>query len=340
MVGPFARRPLLVPPERRIWLPGDDRCRRTDERVRLGGRPLGITGATGATSSATGATGPTGATGATGPTGAHGPVFTPSDVPAIAAGYYWHAFDATGLGTAGFKIPEGNLHTTFDLSTATVAGQPTQLTENGSKQFRVRRTADANPTVSIKTAGNVAAGWTTNTYIGIWLRVPDAAGDITGPGATVNVFTHNLASGTSRRLSWSMSGGTPDAWNAGASDNGTQQNGHTARCACPCNGNWQYLEQIYDLNLSLGGSSPGDVIKLYADFVRLPLNVTVPTTAPLVLNNASTSISVATFGAGTSADTTDFAAAYYGNGVPTLNQRIHLRNHRAPLADDWSLLTP
>src|SRR6185369_14305374 len=96
-----------------------------------------------------------------------GPGFSPADVPQVAAGYFWDATAASGLGTTGFKVPEGNRHTSFDLVQTTVASQPTALTENGGLQFRMRKSTDPNPSF-LATAGSVQEGWTGSTYVGFW----------------------------------------------------------------------------------------------------------------------------------------------------------------------------
>ncbi len=334
MTRPLARS-LSYQRQGSLWLRDDDA-----ERCRLGAfqlTPVGNAGSGGAT----GATGGTGPTGATGPTGPHGPVFAPSDVPAIAAGYYWLPRDATGLGTAGFVVPEGNAHSAFNFVQATVAGQPTQLTENGGVQFRMRNAAALTNQSSLTTAGAVVAGWTGATYLAGWVRLPDAAGIITTAGFGDQLFRHGATN--QQRLTLFPGDGTPDTVQlqlfpvAAGTGNGTKRFDNATIFA---GANWVWLECMFDPLLELGGSTDADKFKLFSEFTqRAIVGSTGAAITGTTIANSTAVITMACIAAGfANGDTTDWASWYYGNGLPTLNQRIHLRNHYAPVADDWSLL--
>ncbi len=260
---------------------------------------------------------------------AAGPGFSPRDVPEVAAGYFWDAASASGIGTAAFKVPEGNGHSSFDLVQATVASQPTVLTENGARQFRMRPSTDPNPSLPIITAGNVTAGWTGPTMIAGWFRVPNSSGDI--PVAGVQLFSHSLSSGTSRRIACSLGDGSPDRIQPTTSSDGTNQAGNTPRCTNPfIDTLWAWIEIIFDPSLTLGGSSPADVVKVFKNLVRLTDDVTIPTTAAASLNNTNTQIVVGSFAGGANGAALDWSTCYYANGIPSRANRVALANYRNP----------
>jgi hypothetical protein len=131
-------------------------------------------------------------------------------VPEVAAGYYWEAANTIGFGTTGFRVLEGNGHSTFDLVQATVANQPTALTENGGAQFRMRKTGDAVGASILGTVGDVTAGWTGQTYIAGWFRLPDASGAVGSTGTSL--FVHSNKTGnftlTRTQVTCLLTGGT------------------------------------------------------------------------------------------------------------------------------------
>lgn len=265
--------------------------------------------------------------------GVHGP-WLPQAIAQVAAGYYWLAVSATGHGTALFTVPEGNGNVAFNLPQVTVATQPTVLTENGGTQFRMRRAADANPSW-LATAGTVQAGWTGPTYLAAWVRLPDAAGDVTGSGTLLG---HFLATGNQRRLSWSLlSTTTPDSVSSTNSVDGAVTTGLTTRWGPqPLAGAaWHWLEWVFDPALTLpaqtgDGSGVANKLKLYADFadqVRILDNVVDQT----AVFNALAAIQVMSrSGNLANVDTTDWATCYYANGIPSRENREALMRHLAP----------
>lgn len=259
--------------------------------------------------------------------GVHGP-WLPQVVPQVDAGYYWLAASAVDHGEITFNVPEGNGNTTHDISQAVVASQPTVLTESGGTQFRMRSTADPNPSLPITTLLTVQAGWTGTTYLGMWLRIPDAGGDITSGNATP--FGHNLTAGNQRRVNVQLGNGTPDFVVVTSSADGLNQSGNNIRVASQTNGSWQWFEVIWDLAFALGGTSPTDYCKFFVDLVRITPNTLNPTTAPATLFDALAKIVVGSPVAAANGLTLDWAAVYYANGIPSFENREALRRHLAP----------
>lgn len=253
--------------------------------------------------------------------------FHPRTVPEVRNGYYWLAQDATGIGTTSFRVPEGNKHPTFDLIQATVANQPTVLTENGGTQFRHRKAADASPTSNIKTAAAVVAGWTGPTYVGMWIRVPDASGDITSPSNAF--FWHHSTSAPNLRLVMAVTTGTPDLLQPTFSQDGTASG--TARCAIWGNANWIWVEFVFDPLLTLGGSTKDDKLKWFFNLAQQTIT-TPPTPDFSAIANSSALIGICCrLSTGNSnVDTTDWAACYYANGIPSLKNRKRLANYLNP----------
>jgi len=244
--------------------------------------------------------------------------WSPAQIPEVAAGYWWDAADASGLGTAAFKVPEGGGHTTFDLVQATTASQPTALSENGRAQFRMRKAGDANPSI-LSTSGAVQAGWTGNTYIGGWFRLPDASGDISGAG---NLFVHTPATAGQRRITLQNLVSSGDKQAALTSNDGTTQAQNQWLNAL-AGGDWVWLELL---------TIPGTSVELYADLTLVAHTLTAAPASPLFDGNALISVG-SRAGAGlANVDTTDWAFIAYCNGIPRDAHREYLRAYKAPKA--------
>jgi hypothetical protein len=242
-----------------------------------------------------------------------------SDITVLTNGYWWHARNASGIGTAAFKVPEGNLHTTFDLVQATVANQPTVLSENNSTQFRMRKQTDPNPSRIV--SGAVQAGWTGATYVGGWFRQPDANGDTTGAGT---YFSHNNTTGGQGRII--CVSGTTGGDNIGLTCNATGVGGATSRNAVASTlvgAGYHWLEWIFDPLLVLGGSPTADRGKIYSDLVLQTRIVTESVGAmPASIFDGNAFIAVACGNASASdADTIDWASCFYCNGIPSVADR-------------------
>lgn len=252
------------------------------------------------------------------------PGFDPRMVPEVAAGYFWLASQATGLGTAGFTVPEGNGNTTFDLVQATVASQPTALSENGGAQFRMRNAADSNPSI-LRTAGNIAAGWTGSTTVAGWFRLPNASGAVTGNGA---LFQHNATGAGNARLNLSITAASGVLLNVSA-DGSTIVNNTYANAGVFDGANWIWVVASLDA-AGVDNATRG----------LLSANLTAQTraggtgTIPASLFGATVPISVACRGQNALAnvDVTDVANVYYCNGIPSLFNLDRLRRHLAPAA--------
>ncbi len=249
-----------------------------------------------------------------------------SGITALTNGYWWHARNATGIGTAAFKVPESGGHTTFDLVQATVAAQPTVLTENGGTQFRMTKAAAGTQSI-LGTAGSVQAGWTGPTYVGLWYRLPDNAGISSGGTGTL---AHTLSGTNNRRFSVTYStGATPGRLQVTPSSTGLLQSGNLTRSLSTQNGNWHYIEMIFDFALALGGSAPNDVVKHYSDLARQALT-TNPSTTPTALFDANCNIYIGQEQALNSADNFDWASCYYCNGIPSIGDRRRMAGYYPP----------
>ncbi len=247
--------------------------------------------------------------------------WNPANVPEVAAGYFWLAASGTGIGTAGFKVPEGNAHTTFDLVQATVASQPTALTELGGTQYRMRKTADANP-AKMATAAGVLAGWTGATYIAGWFRLPV---DLTGGN---NVFLHSTNGGFARMTAVTVNG-TPDIFRVNVTD--AAQVTTNSQFVTPfADLGWHFIEMVFDPLLVLGGSGPNDYVKAFADLTAMTRIATA--THPAAIANVAGAVRLAQTisGSTTDADDYDWATLYYANGIPSLPNREALYRHLAP----------
>lgn len=249
---------------------------------------------------------------------AAGPGFTPRDVPEIAAGYWWDAANTTGFGTTGFKVLEGNGHPTFDLIQATVANQPTLLTEAGGQQFRMRKTGDATGASKLGTSTFVQRGWTGQTYIAGWFRLPDNSGSLAAAGSFF--FVHSIFTGNqfAVQLSGLLTGGNQRVRVVTSTNGSAAQN---AQWANPFTGNWIWIEAL----ITAAGTIELDVN--FALQTRLDANGLFPLFDPTA---ARVSIGSNVDGNVANADTTDWSACYYANGIPSLANRKRLANFRNP----------
>jgi len=245
--------------------------------------------------------------------------FDPRSIPEVAAGYWWHPDLDTGFGTTDFRCPEGNGHTTFDLVQPTVASQPTLLTENGGKQYRMRNAADGNPSL-LGTAAAVAAGWTGPTYIGGWFRLP--AG---GTGAGV-FFQHNTA-GTQARINFNLS--TLGLITAVSTNGSASVNNQYLAAPVLTSLNWAWCEMAF-----LGvGATDADRAKAFVDFVEQTRN-SGSGTIPATIFDATAKIGIGCRfqNALANVDTTDRSGVFYCNGIPSTANRHLLANASRPIA--------
>lgn len=246
------------------------------------------------------------------------PGFDPRMVPEVAAGRFWLASAATGLGTAGFTVPEGNGNSGWNLLQATVASQPTSITSNGQSALRMRRAADANPSI-IAPATTLQAGWTGNTYVAGWFRLPDASGDVSASSS--NLFVHTPTTAGQRRLSLSMVVSSGDKFSCVTSNDGTAI--ATNQWLSTFAGDWVWVSLAV---------IPGTSVELSADLTQLAHTATASPGSPLFDGNAPVSIGCRAAAGLANVDTTDWLAVYYCNGIPSLFNQQRLMAFQAPKA--------
>lgn len=94
--------------------------------------------------------------------------FNPSQVPEVAAGYWWDPELYAGtLGDSSFSWTEQNGNTDFDQENSTTSEHPTAITSNGFSQLRF-----AASDRLLAAVGMAAFGWSTSTYFACWFRCP------------------------------------------------------------------------------------------------------------------------------------------------------------------------
>jgi len=242
------------------------------------------------------------------------PGFDPRMVPEVAAGRFWLASAATGLGSSSFRAVEGNGNSAWDMLPTSATAFPTTLTENGGTQLRMRKSVDAAPSI-ITTAAAVQAGWTGDTCVAGWFRLPDASGDITG---TTNLFVHTPTAAGQRRFSVVAAQST-DRISTTVSNDGTATVTNT--WASPFTGGWLFIVQTLTVGVAIETSS---------DLTQLAHIVTATPGTPLFDGNTPAFIGCRAAATLANIDTTDWAAVYYCNGIPNLFNLQRLMAHQAP----------
>jgi hypothetical protein len=236
----------------------------------------------------------------------------PTDVAAVRNGYWWVPNGISGLGGSSFKLIEQNQHSSFDCIQATVSQQPSVITAaNGNTQLRFAVTGDQRT----KTAGSVTSGWSGNTYLGMWYRLPNG----TPNNGTSTIFAHQTASNGLRRITV-ISNGTTNSHQLNLSADGTTVQSDI--WADQGDSEWYWHEWIYTAGVG-------------ADHYRNLSVVTHTTTAINLasLNDPSVPLAI---GAGTAAGVNvndqDVGPVFYCNGIPTLAERGMLARHAPPVA--------
>lgn len=253
---------------------------------------------------------------------------SPADVPEVASGYWWHPSMSTGFGTTGFRVVEGNGHSTVDLVQATVAAQPTILTENGQTQFRMRKRTDLAPSLLV-TGAALQAGWTTATYVAGWFRLPDAAGIVT---VQDYLFRHYEAAGKRRWNSSMLPAPISNLVLQASSDGTANALNRFDNANIFAGGGWVWVEHFFDPLQVTGGTAPADNLRLATNFTLRAVTSTMGT-LPTSLFNGNSLLAVAGTGITLveNTDTTDWSGFYYANGIPSLGNRIALSRWRAPV---------
>lgn len=252
--------------------------------------------------------------------------FNPTrDVEAIRNGYWWHAAGHVGIGTDAFRVVEQNAHAAFDFVQATVASQATVLSENGTTQFRMRKAADPFPSV-LTTLGAVQAGWTGSTYLAGWFRLPDASGVITGNG---NLFQHGVATGSQLRTNHTITVAAGHTLTISADGAVSGNNTYANSLA----GGWWCWHETFTPDAA--GVDNATRIRMFANGVELiKTGGSGDGVVPASIKDSSAKFGVACRVNNTLAnvDTTDWAALYYANGIPSAEERALLARHYAPVA--------
>jgi hypothetical protein len=102
--------------------------------------------------------------------------FQPSDVPAVAAGYYWDPAQAVNSGSASFALPEAQGKTSFNQITPSLGAAPTIGTINGQAVVQhINRTAPSIDSLT-RTSTQLARGWTGATMVCGWFSAASGAG--------------------------------------------------------------------------------------------------------------------------------------------------------------------
>lgn len=246
--------------------------------------------------------------------------FFPSNIPEIANGYWWRAGGSSGIGTTAFRIIEQNGHSSFDLVQSTVARQPILLSEAGGIQLRMKNTFDINPSI-LGTLAPVQVGWQGPTYVGGWFRLP------AGWTGNFSLFQHTLGAGNQGRIT--INGGGVPSLAALCSTDGMPANIKSNIFLVPQLNDlaWHWCELLF----TGVGATDADKAQMYIDFTILTRTGGIsPMVTQLFNANAPIGIACRFQNSLANVDTTDWATAYYGNGIPSLENRKLLANFYNP----------
>lgn len=242
--------------------------------------------------------------------------FDPRQVPEVAAGALWHPSLDTGHGTTSFVANEINGRTGFSIAQATLTRQPAALTENGSVQYRYADAGDGNHDFLL--SGNVAAGWTGETYLAMWVRMPEA----TPTSGTTTLFAHQIASDPNRRIVL-INNGTAELWTLTMSPDGTSASAQTVSWSASSDYQaWHWLEIMFVPNVA--ASLAMDLALRTPASGGISIAQLNNPTAPIGLGNNATG--------GANQNQLDRALVVYCPGIPSLPNRDRLRRWRAPTA--------
>ncbi|HEY6020651.1 MAG TPA: hypothetical protein VIY48_12395, partial [Candidatus Paceibacterota bacterium] len=93
---------------------------------------------------------------------------------------------------------------------------------------------------------------------------------------------------------------------------------------------WVWLEYVFDPLFVLGGSLNTDRLKLFAGLSAVATGSSVGGHNTTIFDAATPVVIASLNSTSANADTTDWATAYYGNGIPSLKNRKRLANYLAP----------
>jgi hypothetical protein len=231
--------------------------------------------------------------------------FSPSQVPAVAAGYYWDPAAGTGGGGAGFLIPEGNGKTASNMITPSAGAAPAFGTINTRA---VATYTNAVPDSSARTAAVQARGWTGATMIAGWFSSPGGPGVVFGHWRTNNNICVSL--GLTRI-------------DVGANDGAAQRESQFAVAA-----GWfaspVYVEALFD-------PAPVATSRLQLWLNRVQITPSVAGSMGTSLRDTASFLSFS--GAAGDASTFNISANFshgvvvFTNGIPSTVERDRLFNH-------------
>lgn len=101
--------------------------------------------------------------------------FSPGQIAAVAAGYWWDPRAATGLGTANAKLPEMNGKTSYDMIAPSLATAPSATSTNSRPTILF---TNGSPDQLLRIASAAQLGWTGATYSFAWVSMAAACGVI------------------------------------------------------------------------------------------------------------------------------------------------------------------
>jgi hypothetical protein len=161
----------------------------------------------------------------------------------------------------------------------------------------------------------------------MWIRIPDASGDITSASG---FFWHHSTTAPNNRLALLPQAGTPDTVFSTVSQDGTAIGG--TRFAYWGDANWVWLEFAFDPLLILGGSSFVDKLKFFVNFTLQTATIPpVPDFTSIHDSTALLGICCRISTGNPNVDTVDFASAYYTPGIPSLAGRRAAAGYLAPV---------
>lgn len=233
--------------------------------------------------------------------------FRPASVAEVAAGYFWDPESASGSGSAGFVLPEGNGKTTHNMITPSAGAAPAMGTVNGRGVITY---ANGSPDRIARTNANVQRGWTGATMLAGWFTAP--AGSVVGHwrptanlllvlGAT-RIDLHAFDGTATREAQYTM----PAGW-----------------AASPV-----YVEAVFD-----PAQAATNRLQIWVNRLQIAPSV-APSMGAAMQDTASLLSFSGTVGdASTFNHAADFShgMAYLTNGIPSAAVRDRLRSHKALL---------
>jgi hypothetical protein len=135
-----------------------------------------------------------------------------------------------------------------------------------------------------------------------------------------------VQSAAARRIRIQALNETPDHFLTSASTDGITFTGINRFNNFLAGSNWVWVEFVFDPLNTLGGVATTDRLKIFADLVQVAI-AAAGSAVGLTIADSSAAIAIGNQGTGApNTDTTDWAAVYYANGIPSLANRKRLAN--------------